>query len=50
MAELSDYGEFLKNVKRVRLTRAGLLKIMQENEQREAEKKDAKPRQSQDDS
>lgn len=38
MPERPGYDEFLKNVKRVRLTRAGLLKIMRENEQREAEK------------
>jgi hypothetical protein len=38
MSERPGYDEFLKNVKRVRLTRAGLLKIMRENERREAEK------------
>jgi hypothetical protein len=33
-----SYEQFLQNVKRVRLTRAGLLKIMRENEEREAQK------------
>lgn len=32
-----SYEQFLQNVKRVRLTRAGLLKIMRENELREAQ-------------
>lgn len=37
MAEKVSYEQFLQNVKRVRLTRAGLLKIMRENEQREVD-------------
>lgn len=38
MSEQVSYEQFLQNIKRVRLTRAGLLKIMRENEKREAEK------------
>lgn len=38
MSEQVSYEQFLQNVKRVRLTRAGLLKIMRENEQREADR------------
>lgn len=38
MTEKASYEQFLQNVKRTRLTRAGLLKIMRENEQREAQK------------
>jgi hypothetical protein len=38
MSEQVSYEQFLQNVKRVRLTRAGLLRIMRENEEREAQK------------
>jgi hypothetical protein len=38
MTEKASYEQFLQNVKRVRLTRAGLLKIMRENDEREAQK------------
>jgi len=34
-----SYEQFLKNLKRARLTRAGLLKIIRENEQREAKER-----------
>lgn len=38
VSKVYGYDEFLRNVKRVRLTRAGLVKIMQENDRRDAEK------------
>lgn len=41
MSEKVSYEQFLQNVKRVRLTRAGLLKIMRENERRQAEREAA---------
>lgn len=41
MSEKVSYEQFLQNVKRARLTRAGLLKIMRENERREAEREAA---------